>query len=71
MFQHEEAECLEHAGGVQVELVRVEVEDQDYGDVAISGVHKVDEVFLAIHDVVLQIGHLYVVAARPKNHSNM
>ena len=69
MFQHEEVACLEHAGGV--ELVRVEVEDQDYDDVAISGVHKVDEVFLAIHDVVLQIGHLYVVAARPKNHSNM
>ena len=66
MFQHEEVACLEHAGGV--ELVRVEVEDQDYDDVAISGVHKFDEVFPTIRGVVLQIGHLYVVGARPKNH---
>ena len=61
-----EEQCQHHAGVVQVEVAHADVVCQDYDDVAIFGVHKTDEVFLAIHCVVQEIGHLYVDDARPK-----
>ena len=47
-------------------LAHVVVAHQDYDDVATSGVHIADEVFLIIHGAVLLIVHLYADDAQPK-----